>query len=404
MHKMFGLVGLAIGLSSFALAQPTRVWIAVPSPALDKALSALDKAPQTPPVALSWATLDELERLELLGIQTQMFSPPRTARALALLSAAMNDTLLLLRGHQGYQANVAVASAAQEVMLYLHPTFPNLKDAVRQTVADIYDQAATGGFAREGLEASRQVGRQVGLQVVEFGRRDGANHQVIPQYPRAAPGLWVWPLGRPAAEPGWGEVIPIGIAKDQLAQAVPPPAWDSPQYRQELTRFWEEQQKLDDKGKAIADKWAGDPGTVTPAGLWQEAAVQLLRSSTAEQAVTLLAPLNIAMHNSFIACWKAKFTYYTLRPNQWVATFDKQWKPYLRTPRFPAYPSGHSSVSGAAATMLAAFFPSQAQTWWAMAQEASYSRITGGIHWFVDGEGGLDLGQRVAEQVLAGLK
>lgn len=396
------LVGVALAQSPV---QP-KAWIATSTPALDKALSSLDKVPSAPSVALSWDTLSELQRLELLGIQTQMFSPPRAARALALLSTAMNDTLVLLQGRSGYEPNVAVAYAAQEVMLYLHPTFPNLKDSVRQTVTAIYDKALIGGFPKEGLGASQQIGRQVGLQVVAFGRKDGANQQVIPQYPKAAPGVWVLPLGRPATEPGWGQVVPIAIPKAQLALAAPPPAWDSPEYQQELTRFWDEQKKLDDKGKLIADKWAGDPGTVTPAGLWQEAAVQILRerASSAEQAVAILAPLNIAMHDSFIACWKAKFSYYTLRPNQWVASFDKKWRPYLRTPRFPAYPSGHSCVSTAAATVLSAFFPSEAQTWTDMAKEASYSRITGGIHWFVDVVGGSDLGQRVAQQVLDQLK
>jgi membrane-associated phospholipid phosphatase len=161
-------------------------------------------------------------------------------------------------------------------------------------------------------------------------------------------------------------------------------------------------QDISEADRDIATKWAGDGGTVTPAGLWQEKAIELLqaRNYSAEDSVTLLATLNVAMHNSFIACWKAKFTHYTARPNQWVATFNKGWRPFLRTPRFPAYPSGHSSVSGAAAEVLSAYFPDQSATFEQMAKEASYSRIVAGIHWFVDGSGGLELGRRIAGQVL----
>jgi hypothetical protein len=391
-------IGLLVVGAGFSLAQ-SKSWIAASTPPLERALAQL---PQTPYTPLGWATLDDLERLELLAVQTQMLNPPRTARALALLSVAVSDTLTVLRGRAGAEANVAVAFAAREVLLYLHPTFPNFKDAVRDTVQDLYGAAAKAGASPQSLLASSEVGRQIGVQVVAFARKDGANHQTLPEYPKVGPGIWALTLGYTAVEPGWGNLVPIGVMSAQLARANPPPAWDSPEFARDRAAFWQEQQKLSDQGKALADKWAGDGGTVTPAGLWQETVVAMLkdRKASAEAAVAVLAPLNIAMHDAFIACWRDKFTYYTARPNQWVKTFDQKWTPYLRTPKFPSYPSGHATISGAAAAVLSALLPEGAATFEVMAKEATYSRIVAGIHWFLDGSGGLDLGQRVGQQVL----
>ena len=65
------------------------------------------------------------------------------------------------------------------------------------------------------------------------------------------------------------------------------------------------------------------------------------------------------------------------------------------TPPFPSYVSGHSSTSGAASTVLAAFFPADATRLRAMAEEAAVSRLYGGIHYRSDNEAGLALGRRV---------
>ena len=73
---------------------------------------------------------------------------------------------------------------------------------------------------------------------------------------------------------------------------------------------------------------------------------------------------------------------------------------YIATPPFPSYVSGHSSTSGAAATVLAAFFPAKAAQLSAMAEEAAVSRRYGGIHFRSDNEAGLVLGRRVGERAV----
>jgi hypothetical protein len=100
----------------------------------------------------------------------------------------------------------------------------------------------------------------------------------------------------------------------------------------------------------------------------------------------------------------------------------REWQPYLPTPPFPAYVSGHSAFTAAWARIMelatgkAEFglrvivrhlyveerdldqpvelvYP----TFWAAAQASGLSRIDGGIHWPQDNSAGLELGRRVAE-------
>jgi hypothetical protein len=90
--------------------------------------------------------------------------------------------------------------------------------------------------------------------------------------------------------------------------------------------------------------------------------------ATLSENARLLALVNIAMADAAIACWEAKYHYVFWRPVTAIPLADTDgnpdtladptWTPLLTTPNFPEYPSGHSTVSGAAATVLARFFGS----------------------------------------------
>jgi hypothetical protein len=102
--------------------------------------------------------------------------------------------------------------------------------------------------------------------------------------------------------------------------------------------------------------------------------------------------------DGFIACWDAKYHYSLIRPETYINLYiDNNWKPRLQTPPFPEYTSGHSVISSAASTILTkiygdnqAFTDSTERAWgWPdrnfksvndAANEASLSRIYGGIH------------------------
>jgi membrane-associated phospholipid phosphatase len=143
---------------------------------------------------------------------------------------------------------------------------------------------------------------------------------------------------------------------------------------------------------------ADGPGTVTPPGHWNAIALDLIRSHQLSEraAAHLLAALNTAHADAFIACWDEKYTYWSERPVTAIRReLDPTFLPYITTPPFPSYVSGHSTTSGAASTVLAARFADAARMLRALAVEAAASRLYGGIHFRSDNEAGLALGKKI---------
>jgi membrane-associated phospholipid phosphatase len=120
----------------------------------------------------------------------------------------------------------------------------------------------------------------------------------------------------------------------------------------------------------------------------------------------MIAALNAGEADAAIAVWDTKFTYWSPRPLNAMRSLgiDPTWTSFLPTPIFPSYVSGHAGFSGAAAVILSYFFPTEAATFEAKAQEAALSRLYGGIHYRSDNEVGLDLGHKVGQAVVDRVK
>jgi PAP2 superfamily len=106
--------------------------------------------------------------------------------------------------------------------------------------------------------------------------------------------------------------------------------------------------------------------------------------------------LTIAMYDATIAAWESKYFYNRPRP---IDT-DPTLAATLPTPKSPSYPSEHAAAAGAAATVLSYFLPDEASSFHAMAEEAAQSRVLAGVQFPSDASAGLELGRRVAEQVV----
>jgi len=144
---------------------------------------------------------------------------------------------------------------------------------------------------------------------------------------------------------------------------------------------------------AIANFWADGPSTPTPPGHWNFIAAPYIRKAEFSEvrAARAFALLNASLHDAAVGCWDVKYFYFNPRPSQ----MDPELKTIIGLPNFPSYTSGHSTFSGAAAEVLSYLFPAGRADFEAQRDEASISRLYGGIHYRSDLDVGKAHGQRI---------
>ena len=354
------------------------------------------------PASLPWNAL----ALELIVKYQQ--NPLRAARVLAHMHAAANDAIVELAVTSSGEAaqTVAVHVASAAVLAHFYPReSPGRLEALG--IGAMLAVAAKSGISPEALAAARQAGHRAAAGAIRRALDDGGDATWHPA-DRPAAAAPVWRAAPPLnlyqpTEPLAGRWRTWALTDGGEIAPPPPPPYGSDRHREEASEVLQVSRALTAEQKRIADEWNLDKGSVTPPGVWNRKAITLVarhRLDTAETA-RLLAALNVAMADALVACWRAKFEHWTVRPvNVIREQLDPSFLPYLFTPPFPAYVSGHAAVSGAAAEVLAAFFPEQAGELQAGAAEAAMSRLYGGIHFRSDNDEGLRLGRAIGRRVI----
>jgi hypothetical protein len=366
----------------------------------------------------SWA------RVTVEEIRAHSMNPVRAARALALVSVAMNDAIQTLHsslatparpspcrldaqvhpvgGCSALAAPVEAAAAGQAASLVLAYLFPDRRPAVGRVTTRALSWPLWSATAyRSDVEAATQVGRRVAGRVIARAREDGSAAQWSGIRP-TGPGLWqpTPPAFGPPAEPVAGTWRTWNLDRGAQFRPAPPPDPGSAAFDAEAQQVYDTTRALTEQQRRLAAFWADVPGTVTPPGHWNAIALAMIRARALgpERAALVLATLNTAQADGFIACWDAKYAYWSVRPvtviQQWW--YDAGWSPLLVTPPFPSFVSGHATTSAAAAAVLGSFFAAERARLRRMADEAAQSRLYAGIHFPSDTLAGLALGRKVA--------
>ena len=308
-------------------------------------------------------------------------NPPRAARTLALVSVALERS-----SKKGAQQ---MHGAAAEVLGYL---FPDRRQLFDERAAALAPSAA-----------NLRRGRAIGARVVDRARSDRSDSAYTGTRPSHI-GYWTEQPGVAGPlEPAAGQWQPWNLQSGAEFRPPPPPRPDDPEHADEVQRVYDVSQSLTATQRTIARFWADGPGTETPPGHWNRIALDLVaaRRLPARAAARAFALLNTAQADAFIAAWDAKYAYWSERPVQAIQrTIDPNWSPLIPTPPFPSYVSGHATTSGSASVVLGALFPSEARKLAEMADEAAISRLYGGIHYPIDNDTGMQLGQLVGRAAL----
>ena len=355
-----------------------------------------------PPPSVAWN--DVASELVVKYQQT----PLRATRTFAYVHTVIHDALVQCArlGCEPRARLVAMHAAASRMLDHLYP------DESRGRMEALGHSAAAAvlasGGSLEQAELAWGAGRAVAENAIRRALDDGWDLPRLPQKrPAWKPGVWraspplnVYDPQEPNA-PRWR----TWVLKDSAEiEPLPPPVYGTPADWADVDEVRAVGAALTAEQKRIAEDWNLGAGSVTPPGVWNLRAKDLVlaRKLDAAQAARVFSALNVAMADAMIACWHAKYVWWTERPVTVIRDHrDPAFNPHLVTPNHPSYISGHSSASGAAERALAAFFPGEAAKLKAMAEEAAMSRLYGGIHFRSDNEQGLTLGRNVAARVLA---
>jgi membrane-associated phospholipid phosphatase len=406
-------------------------------------------------VTTSWnAALLEMARESTNVLSTGILvkpPPPMVAKYLAMVHGAMFDAMNATTGiYHGYAFSAqspiaaspvaAAAQAAHTVASHLYPT-PHQVELWDATLNEILTTVPDGPAKTAGL----QLGRQAAEAMIAKRANDGS--ELSSDYsPTNEAGHWnpTPPSFIEATLPQWPNVIPFALTRGDQFRPAAPPALDSQLYAaavDEVMLIGAKSSSLRTEDQTeIAKFWADGGGTATPPGHWNEIAadVALSQGLSAFETARLFALLNFALADAGISSWDAKYHYDMWRPIDAIREAGQDgnqatqpvsdWEPLLITPSFPTYTSGHSTFSGAAASVLTAVFgdnfaftsradrgssgqwpPSNDTSllamrsftsFWDAAEEAGGSRIYGGIHFGFDNTAGLESGALVGTWVI----
>ena len=382
-------------------------------------------------------------------------SPLFTGRQVALVSASVFDAVngigsrrydpihVTAKASRHASRRAAAIQAAYAILVKLYPA----QTASLTTQRNASLAAITPVPPGESLQSGVDWGQAVADAIWDWRSTDGFNPNPAPPFlgvlgrtslPIAA-GVWrPTPKadgsdGNPGAGPQFATMTPwVMLRASQFRPDPPYPLLANGQFDFASAAYLADYEETKSKGVYSGSARTADESELALfwAGNTPLYCIRIAMEVSAAQQLTLIdnahlfALLNLAMADAAIACWDAKYRFVVWRPitaiREGSVDQDPSWKPWLDfypagTPAHPEFPSGHSTVSGAAVSILGSVFGDNTPftidsdvrpgtrsfpSFSAALAEIHDARVFGGIHWRTACRVGSAVGEAVAGYVL----
>jgi hypothetical protein len=368
--------------------------------------------------------------------------------------AAGDSSFLTLSGQIKHMPAMPVPEAGKKIDFHLAAmlaftkvgnavTFP--EGSMMAYYDDLLKKADDAGMPGDVLDNTKEFSDKVFAKVMDWSKKDNyAQTRSASKYTVTdEEGRWVPtpPSYASALEAHWMEIRTLILDSAGQCRPAPAPKFNVKDTSSVFCRGALEVKRIGDnlteEQKHIADFWDDNPfkmnvsGHVmfatkkfSPAGHWMNIVGIAAEKAKSDFNTTVYAyaKSSIALFDAFISCWEEKFRSNVIRPETVINKyFDPEWRPYIQTPPFPSYTSGHSVISGSVAEVMTDVFgdnfnytdtseiefgiPHRSFTSFRQAAlEASWSRMYGGIHYRFDLENGNKEGIEVGKIILDRLK
>jgi membrane-associated phospholipid phosphatase len=398
------------------------------------------------PSDVAWTWFEELYNV----VKAEKTTPPPASRIYGVTAVALYESIVAgteeNRSLVGQLNGLTSLPQPKKNQKYHWPTVANavlantlrgLYPTISQASLDALNNLEHSFASQQQAEVPGPVyersvahGQAVAAAILDWAATDGFSIYNDCRYvPVPVAGAWAPtpPLFNPnPLQPCWGMIRPMVLTSG--AECPPPghPAFSTDtasNFYAAGLGVYHAGLGLTDEQQTIADYWSDGAGaTGTPPGHWIAIMSQIARNDdlSLAAAAEAYARVGMAVHDGFIACWNTKYIYNLQRPVTYINdNIDAGWRPYIVTPGFPSYTSGHSTQSGAAARVLTDLFGSKRFTdtthadhglvppqkprtydsFDAAAAEAAVSRLYGGIHFAFDNNDGLSSGRCIGQAI-----
>ncbi|MFN5334610.1 MAG: vanadium-dependent haloperoxidase [Bacteroidota bacterium] len=311
--------------------------------------------------------------------------------------------------------------------------------------ADLLAMADSIGLSPEKIQATITFSDTIASSILIWSKGDayGKTRGESKYEYKDIEGRWIPtpPMYSTGIEPHWKKIRPMILDSASQFEIPRPPVWERKDIYSACYQSLLEVKNMGDsltaEQKAIAEFWDDNPfkmnvsGHVmyatkkfSPPGHWLNIVGIAAKKAKADFKATLAAYAitSIAFYDAFIRAWEEKYKSNYVRPETIINKYlDPYWRPYIQTPPFPSYVSGHATNSAAAAEAMTSCFGDSLSfvdtslvafgiparkilSFRKAAEEAALSRLYGGIHYRFDNEEGLKVGKKVGQLVVARLK